>query len=212
MKALQGLWSAMSFRRPRGMDVLHERARRLRRVLPATAEGFLETGPTQQTPYDIALQCPVLQKMEEELVTLSMRLVEADCLHFCSCAAGQVLYREKDPVENGYILLSGSVQQFSKEHEFLRSQGWHRELDQDLEEKKLMARHASRYRESPRDEDPKHFVTLTEHVRKGGDLDDYEKRRHSRLLQKLATPKQVPFSRGPQRLLPGASFASYSYR
>ena len=176
MKALQGLWSSMSFRRPRGMDVLHSRARELRRVVPVTAEGFLETGPTRQTPYEIAAQCPVLRRMEQELVTLTRRLVEADGLHFCSCKAGQVLYREQDEVENGYILLTGSVQQFSKEHEFLRSQGWQR-----VEEEEKKGRHASRYRESPRDEDPKQFVTLTEHVRKGGDLDDYEKRRFESL-------------------------------
>ena len=46
-----------------------------------------------------------------EHFTLITRLIEADAMHFVSVTGGQVLFREKDPVENAYIVLSGSVQQ-----------------------------------------------------------------------------------------------------
>ena len=46
-----------------------------------------------------------------EHFTLLTRLIEADAMHFVSLMGGQVLFREKDPVENAYIILSGSVQQ-----------------------------------------------------------------------------------------------------
>lgn len=46
-----------------------------------------------------------------EHFTLITRLIEADAMHFVSVIGGQLLFREKDPVENAYIVLSGSVQQ-----------------------------------------------------------------------------------------------------
>lgn len=169
LRAFNGLWSAMSFRRPRGMDVLSERARVARKPAPPVADGFVQQGPTSQTPFEIAQQSSVLQKLDNEHFTLIKRIVEADALHFVSAVAGQVLYREQDPVENAYILLSGSVQQFSRDMEFLRSMGWHPHVEhsESTEDKRLARQASSRQFGTPRDEyNPREFPTLTEHVRR----------------------------------------------
>ena len=114
LRAFHGLWSNVSFRRPRGMDVLSERAKALRKPQEPLADGFVKRGPTGLTAAEIAKKTPSLQTLDNEFFVLTDRLIEADSMHFVSVLGGQVLYQEKDPVENAYILLSGSVQQYSR--------------------------------------------------------------------------------------------------
>ena len=123
-----------------------------------------------QTAYEIAKQTPVLQALDAEHLTLINRLIEADAMHFVSVVGGQVLYREKDPVENAYIVLSGSVQQYSTDHGFLRSMGWHPHEQTEEEDKSVrLMRDPSRFDEEA-EVNPKELPTLTEYVRKEGSL------------------------------------------
>ena len=187
LRAFHGLWSNMSFRRPRGMDVLSERAKAVRKPQEPLADGFVKRGPTGLTAAEIAKKTPSLQTLDNEFFVLTDRLIEADSMHFVSVLGGQVLYQEKDPVENAYILLSGSVQQYSGDHEFLRSMGWHPHVEHTEEdEKKRLTRqpstrsHISVEDQDPEDDDydPKSFSTLTEYVRKTGKRPDDTRQRH----------------------------------
>ena len=59
LSPVQGLWSSMSFRRPRGVDVIHAAAVAARKPRPQPARGFTERGgpgpaAARRTPYDIA--------------------------------------------------------------------------------------------------------------------------------------------------------------
>lgn len=186
LRAFHGLWSNMSFRRPRGMDVLSERAKAARKPQEPLADGFVKRGPTGLTAAEIAKKTPSLQTLDNEFFVLTDRLIEADSMHFVSVLGGQVLYQEKDPVENAYILLSGSVQQYSGDHEFLRSMGWHPHVEHTEEdEKKRLTRqpstrsHISVEDQDPEDDDydPKSFSTLTEYVRKTGKRPDDTRQR-----------------------------------
>ena len=57
------------FRRPRGMDILSDRARAARKPPEALADGFVVRGPTGQTAYEIATQTPLLQTLDSDLGT-----------------------------------------------------------------------------------------------------------------------------------------------
>lgn len=197
LRAFQGLWSNMSFRRPRGMDILSDRARAARKAPEPLADGFVVRGPSGQTAFEIAKQTPLLQTLDSEHFTLLTRLIEADAMHFVSLIGGQVLFREKDPVENAYIILSGSVQQYSEDHSFLRSMGWHPHEQTEEDEKLRLNRQASsrsQLADVAMDEDleeevnPKDFPTLTEYVRKKGGTPDLQQR--FRTLEGYSTFRQ----------------------
>ena len=55
------------FRRPRGMDILSDRARAARKPVEQLADGFVVRGPTGQTAYEIAKQTPLLQTLDGDL-------------------------------------------------------------------------------------------------------------------------------------------------
>lgn len=180
LRAFHGICSNMSFRRPRGMDILSDRARATRKPPEPLADGFVVRGPTGQTASEIATQTPLLQTLDSEHFTLITRLIEAEAMHFVSVIGGQLLFREKDPVENAYIVLSGSVQQYSEDHNFLRSMGWHPHEQTEEDEKLRLNRQASSRSqlgdvasamdclEDEEEVNPKDFLTLTEYVRKKG--------------------------------------------
>lgn len=189
LRAFHGIWSNMSFRRPRGMDILSDRARAARKPPEQLADGFVVRGPTGQTAYEIAKQTPLLQTLDGEHFTLITRLIEADAMHFVSVIGGQVLFREKDPVENAYIVLSGSVQQYSEDHNFLRSMGWHPHETEEDDKQRLNRQASTRsqlgdvasamdFQEEEEEEvNPKDLPTLTEYVRKKGSMpEDLHKR------------------------------------
>ncbi|CAJ1374583.1 unnamed protein product, partial [Effrenium voratum] len=180
LQAFQGLWSSMSFRRPRGVDVIHAAAVAARKPRPQPARGFTERGgpgpaAARRTPYDIAKECPFLQKLEDQLQGFVQMLVEEDGLSFLSEVAGQVLYREKDMLFNAYILLAGSVQQFSNDYDFLNSVGWrgHAEQTDKAEEErperpKRLHRQPTMRSTQRTAEQHLSMPTLTEHVRQVG--------------------------------------------
>ena len=55
------------FRRPRGMDILSDRARAARKAPEQVADGFVVRGPSGQTAFEIAKQTPLLQTLESDL-------------------------------------------------------------------------------------------------------------------------------------------------
>ena len=205
LRAFHGLWSNMSFRRPRGMDVLSERAKAARKPQEPLADGFVKRGPTGLTAAEIAKKTPNLQTLDNEFFVLTDRLIEADSMHFVSVLGGQVLYKEKDPVENAYILLSGSVQQYSGDHEFLRSMGWHPHVEhtEEDEKKRLTKQASTRSHISVEDQDedddendPKSLSTLTEYVRKTGKRPDDPRQRPGELWNTFSLTEIPEFAAG----------------
>ena len=167
IRALTGLWSTISFRRPRGMDIISEHARSTRKPPAIVADGFLSKGPNGQTPYQIALEVPLLQKLEHQNAGFIKLLVEADSLSYVSALAGQVLYREGDPACCSYVQLSGSVQMYSCDRDFLKQSGWHpMDTDASPSSPTKLAKASTRpMLPTPRTEhDPSRYPTLKEYV------------------------------------------------
>jgi len=168
VRAFTGLWSTISFRRPRGMDIICEQARSARKPPVRVAEGFLSKGRSGQTPYEIALGVSLLQKLEGQNAGFIKLLVESGSLSFVTTVAGQVLYREGDPACCSYVQLSGSVQMYSRDRDFLKGAGWHpmETTDDDKGSSKLQ-KQATRGLGTPRtDYDPSRYPTLQEYVQK----------------------------------------------
>mmetsp|Transcript_8027 Transcript_8027/g.18710 ORF Transcript_8027/g.18710 Transcript_8027/m.18710 type:complete len:902 (+) Transcript_8027:29-2734(+) len=167
VRAFHGLWSTMSFRRPRGMDVICEQARVARKPPARIASGFVSKGPSGQTAHDIVKDVPLIKQIEEQTPGFANLLAEMDALSFVSTLAGQVLYREADPVRCAYVLCSGSVHFLSFDREFLRKSGWHPVDHGDDSASKLKKSTSSLAAMTPRDDyDPADFLPLAEYAQK----------------------------------------------
>ena len=166
VRAFSGLWSTISFRRPRGMDVICDQARAARKPPQRVADGFLSKGPNGQTPYQIAMDVPLLQKLEQQNSGFTQLLVESGSLSFVSAVAGQVLYREGDPACCSYVQLSGSVQLYSFNREFLKGSGWHpMEADDEKSPSRLKKTTSRNAIGTPRaDYEPSKYPSLSEYV------------------------------------------------
>ena len=147
-----------------------DQARCARKPPARVADGFLSKGPTGQTPYQIALEVPLLQKLEQQNAGFIKMLVEAESLSFVSAVAGQILYREHDPAHCSYVQLSGSVQLYSADRDFLKGSGWHpiEITDDDKSTNKLTKKSGSRHGLcTPRtDYDASKYPTLSEYMQK----------------------------------------------
>ena len=206
------------------MDIICEQARSARKPPVRVAEGFLSKGRSGQTPYEIALGVSLLQKLEGQNAGFIKLLVESGSLSFVTTVAGQVLYREGDPACCSYVQLSGSVQMYSRDRDFLKGAGWHpmETTDDDKGSSKLQ-KQATRGLGTPRtDYDPSRYPTLQEYVQKASRDEEAEALpRHSRhdisstppvsctcFLFKTANPEiitvlQVPDRGGSQHIQQG---------
>jgi len=111
-RSIFGIRTLLSFRRPRGLDIIGNRARFMTEREGASRDVRLfnmeeERAPDGRTKREVLEGCPFFQQMEAQHQGLIKQLV--DVSHFsCECQ-GQLVYREDDPAQNCYIITDGLV-------------------------------------------------------------------------------------------------------